>query len=90
MRVGAGLALKGDLSERVLAMVVREAGEVSKGEDEAIWRARSRSAGVSTPSGTVSTSPTWIDIPASSALELLELLSPFERRRRQRDEASER
>ena len=53
-------------------------------------RAFSKSSGVSTPSGTAST---MRDVDAHAGLEraqLLELLAPLQRRRRQRDEALER
>src|SRR3954454_16395461 len=67
MRIGAALALIGDLVTLGCghggdAQMEREAGIEAK-----ISRARARSAGVSTPSGTVSTRATWMRNPASNA-----------------------
>ena len=78
--VRAGLALEGDDVLRSWLVLRRE--------DRA--RARSRSSGVSTPSGTSSTTT---DVDAHAGLERAQLLQPLallERRRRQRDEARER
>ena len=55
-----------------------------------IARARSRSCGVSTPSGTASTIATSMRMPASSARNCSSFSRCLERRGRQRDEALER
>ena len=89
MGIGAGLALERDFQ---LGHVGHPWRLVSAAQ---LWpsmlRARfSRSSGVSTPSGTVST---MRDVDAHAGFEraqLLELLALLQRRRRQRDEALER
>ena len=78
VRIGPGLALECDF----LALAHER--------PDSMARARSKSSGVSTPSGTLSTIG---DVDAHAGFEraqLLELLAAFERRGRQRDEALER
>ena len=53
-------------------------------------RARARSAGVSTPNGTTSTSATVDAHAGLERAELLQALAPLQRGRRQRDEPLER